>query len=209
MEHDIVKHDTNYPPEASTKGDNAYYLRGCDEVQRSPSYASCLHKIKEHEAGRWNSNFQECVPAMKAGKCQAQGMRQAEQLAGVALYYFPRRPPAALHLPVSVSGDFGVRITNLTDPALIPKTPNSVPTSRFMDTVKKVGAAVFGKPTQEPGLQIDTGSYADALNAAPSEPTPKPAPKPLTKEDLAKMAQPGESLIDVAKRLLNKNKETA
>lgn len=208
MENEIVNHDTIYPASASEGGDNAYYLRGCEVVQRSPAYASCLYKIAEKDAGRTSELHGECHNA--GGRCAARAMRDEERLQGKALYYFPRKHPEPAILPFKVAGDFGVLITNLTDPALIPRSPNSTPTSRFMDTIKKLGDAVVGKPAVQAKKStsvldsIDTGTYADAIN------TPAPvAKKPLTKDDLAKLAQPGESLIDTAKRLLNKTKDHA
>lgn len=211
MNNEIVKHETNFPPSSSKLGSNAYYLRGCEVVQRSPSYASCLYKIGEIEAGRVDQLHAECAAAVTSGRCTARQMRQEEDLAGVALYFFPRIPPAPLHLPVSVSGDFGVRITNLTDPALIPRMPNSTPSSRFLAAAEKVGSkiveAVMPKKPKSGLLDaIDAGSYADAINASPA---PAPAKKPITKDDLEKLAKPGESLIETAKRLLNKVKEPA
>ena len=192
-----MKHDTAFPPTASEGGDNAYYLRGCEVVQRSPSYASCLWKIREIEAGRVTPMNSDCAGA--GSRCQAREMRQQEQLQGAALYYFPRKKPP--FLPVKVAGDFGVLITNLTDPAIVPKEPKPRPIGSAWPAPKKPTSVLD---------TIDAGSYADAINAPRPATAATPAPKKqITKDDLAKLALPGESLIDTAKRLLNKTKETA
>lgn len=194
---EIVKHEKNFPPSASEGGDNAYYLRTCEIVGRSPSYASCLWRMREIDAGRVTSLISECAGA--GSRCQARGMREQEQLQGVALYYFPRHSKP--FLPAKVAGDFGVLITNLTDPALVPKEPKPRPIGSAWPAPKKP-TSVLDK--------IDTGTYADAINAPrAATPAAPPAKKPITKEDLAKLALPGESLIDTAKRLLNKTKEAA
>ena len=76
--------DKNYPPEQSASPYNAYYLRGCPIVERSPAYASCLYKVSELEAGRPVATASECNEAIQCGRCQAKDMRQQEQLKGVA-----------------------------------------------------------------------------------------------------------------------------
>jgi hypothetical protein len=174
MINEPIKHDTNYPPSASAGGNNAYYLKGCDAVQRSPSYAACLFKIGEIEAGRENVLHNDCAAACRQGKCLAREMRDQEQLAGAALYYFPRTPPQALHLPFKVAGDFGVRITNLTDPALIPRDPKKG--DRF---AAKPFPKVKPVDPLDAELEAMSGGYADAITAAVAElPPAAPAPAP-------------------------------
>lgn len=80
-----------YPPSASHSGDNAYYIKGCDIVQHSPSYAACLWKITENEVGRTYPGKEHCVDAINAKRCRAVEMRQEELLKGVAIYFFPRQ----------------------------------------------------------------------------------------------------------------------
>lgn len=122
-----MNEETNFhPPSASASGDNAYYLQGCDTVGRSPAYASCLFKLDELKAGRRHEIYRDCHAAIEARQCKAVGMREEEQLKGQAIYFLPRRPPLPLTLSQSVAGDFGVRITNLTPPHLIPKELKSV-----------------------------------------------------------------------------------
>lgn len=197
MEHEIIKHDKNYPPASSAGGDNAYYLKGCEIVGRVPSYASCLFKISEVEAGRPLVLSPECTPQIKAGKCAACGMREQEKLAGAALYYFPRNK-APFTLPVATTGEFGVPVTNMTPKHLLQEAAKGV--SRFIGIASKPAVK---KQSTIIGA-IDTGTYADAINAGASVTSEK---KPqYTKDDLVRLAQPGESLIDTAKRLLNKAK---
>lgn len=191
---EIITHDTKYPPSASAGGDNAYYLKTCKTLERPASYAACLSRLSDIDAGQTNERTMECAKSLREGRCVAAGMREQEHLAGAALYFFPRNSSKP-YLPVKVAGDFGIEITNLTDPALIPKSHQPRPI-----VVPKKPVSVLDT--------IDTGTYADAINAPAPAAVMKPK-QPITKDDLAKLALPGESLIDTAKRLLNKPKEPA
>lgn len=175
MINEPIKHDTNYPPAASAGGNNAYYLKGCEVVERSPSYASCLFKIGEKDAGREHEQHRECSNA--GSRCAARGMRDQEKLAGVALYFFPRTPPQALHVPFKIAGDFGVRITNLTDPAHIPRDPKSAG-DRFVNKPLAKEKAI--DPLDAELDAMSTG-YAAAITAAVAELPPEPAPAPAPK----------------------------
>lgn len=173
MINEPVKHDTHHLPAASAGGENAYYLRGCEAVQRSPSYAACLFKIGEIEAGRENVLHADCATAHRQKKCLAVEMREQERLQGVALYYFPRKPPQALLLSVKVTGDFGVPITNLTDPALIPRDPPAMK-DRFVATKSAKPVDAFDRE-----LEAADAGYAAAINASLASAGPPPGDLPL------------------------------
>lgn len=217
-----INHDKHYPPSASAGGNNAYYLKGCDTVQRSPSYAACLFKIAEVGAGRESDYNRECAVAIRSRQCGAANMRQEEELKGQALFYFPRIPPQLQHLPFAVAGDFGVRITNLTDPALIPRdaTPRA-PRNATMAPAKSSGQSANDKQL-DAELGAIPDDYAAAINAAiaamPAPPQPKPAPakaaaapappavlSPATKSIPTSSARPpmapGETPLQYARRL--------
>lgn len=135
-----------YPPSASAGGENAHYLNGCDIVEHSPSYSSCLWKISEIQAGRINELHKCCAPAINDGRCKAVGMKQEEELKGQALYYFPRQ-----FLMNRV-------ITNLTPASEMPSVSRMK--SKFVDVVHKA------KPKD---IHVDGGGFADAINAAIQE----------------------------------------
>lgn len=216
MINEPITHETHYPPSASAGADNAYYLKGCETVERSPAYASCLFKIAEITAGRESDYTRECANGMRTNKCRAVGLQEEEKLKGRAMYFFPRRSPDALHLPFKVAGDFGVRITNLTDPALIP--PDRKASSR---------SAPLTASKPKPGVDLDVvlgtlpNDYATAINAAiadlPPEPDPTapveqkpaavakppapPTPPPTTAPAPRAPMQPGETPLQYARRL--------
>jgi hypothetical protein len=198
MNNEPIKHDQNYPPSASGGGDNAYYLKGCEAVERVPAYASCLYKLVEYEAGRSHQLHSDCHNAMRQHRCRAVGMREEEKLKGAALYYFPRKPPQALLLPFATAGDFGVRITNLTDPALIPKDPKSM--NARSTPVQKA------KPVDALDQELDAvqDGYAAAITAAVAKTTAAaPAPKPEPKAEPAARPTmlPGETPLQYARRI--------
>lgn len=196
-----------YPPAASAGGDNAFYLSGCDIVQRSPAYASCLFKMAELKAGRRPEIYRDCHEAIEARRCKAVEMRQEEELKGQAIYFFPRRPPQALTLPVSVTGEFGIRISNLTPSHLMPKGPK--PSGRL-----NAGAA-RNKPQpvapskantlDEELLHATANGFAAAITSAvtdnkqpeDSTATPTPMPTPAARPALLS----GETPLQYARRL--------
>lgn len=216
MINEPIQHEQSYPPSASAGGNNAYYLKGCEAVERSPSYAACLYKIGEIDAGRENVLHNDCAGAHRTGKCAARGMREQEQLHGSALYFFPRGAPQATLLPFKVAGDFGVRITNLTDPALIPPDPKPTGnrfSSRPLPPVKKADEFEITAGGQDDG-------YAAAITAAVAEMAvepPKPVPAPPAPPKPAVVApppaptptpaaarpplEPGETPLQYARRL--------
>jgi len=214
-----------YPPSASAGGDNAHYLSGCETVGRSPAYASCLFKISELKAGRRPEIYRDCHNAIEARQCRAVDMREEEELKGQAIYFFPRRPPQLLTLPLSVAGDFGVRISNLTPPHMIPKDPKPT-SSRFKPSVERT------KPLTPPKmdaldkelLNATSNGFADAITSAVNElpkmeaitevtlPAKEPAkPAPVIEPKLAPVAAaqpvarpamlPGETPLQYARRL--------
>jgi|GEM_PF-2657083 len=214
MNNEPIKHDKAFPPSASAGGDNAYYLKGCETVQRSPAYASCLFKITEFEAGRSHDIYRDCHEAIRMRKCLALGMREEEQLKGVALYFFPRIPPQVLTLPLTTTGEFGVRVSNLTPPNLLPKDPK--PAGRFHAGVNK--SPVKDKATAlDRELAAADQGYAGAINAAledlaaPASPDIKVRMQEVIKVTAASIQpakpamQPGESPLAYARRIAAQN----
>jgi hypothetical protein len=174
-----------YPPGDSAKVDNAYYLPGCEHRQHSPSYAACLFKITEIEAGRPQDLWSECMPAIKGGSCRALGMRHEEQLAGQALYYHPRQQLQKSVREKARESAWNAAIFTKKAPAPAPAAP-----ARPKSLLDQIAA---------------TGTYADAINTAMKAPAAKPAAS-TTKEDLMRAARPGETLVETAKRLIAEKK---
>jgi hypothetical protein len=175
MINEPITHDTPYPVEKSAGPDNAYYLRHCAAIERGPSYAACLARLHDIDTGHVNERTSQCEKAVREKRCVAIGLREQEQLAGKALFYFPRLNKP--FLPVKVAGDFGVLITNHTDPALIPKSAHGPA------PVKKPAAPA--KTLDEHLTHATTIGASEALSAAlagaanePATSAPTTASKP-------------------------------
>jgi hypothetical protein len=214
MINEPINHDTPHPASASAGPDNAYYLRHCADIERGPAYAACLSRLHDIDKGVANERTSQCEKAVHEKRCIAAGMREQETLAGKALFYFPRSNKP--FLPVQVAGDFGILITNLTDPALVPKKGAPAPAR------KPVAPA---KTLDEHLTHATTAGFAEALNSAiadtparsadePAKPapaiTPKPAPvaAPQPPAQPAKPALamlPGETPLQYARRRLAAN----
>lgn len=86
--------ETEYPFTASEGGDNAY-IHGCDVYGGRRHYACCLQMLKLLKSNAPDRNVYdtECRKAITQSRknCPAIEMRVAEQKAGKALYYVPRR----------------------------------------------------------------------------------------------------------------------
>lgn len=174
-----------HPLSASASGTNAYYLGLCRHTEHNPAYAACLDKIRRLKAGDTKNIWPKCIEAIGLHTCQAQNMRQAEELAGHAMYFVPRetRGPAWSTEP--------------TDSNRVEKAPAKE--DRFH--TEHVPAA----PRKH--APVEHGTYADAINAAmQAQPAPVPAPAapvaaPAKPVPDAPKREPGESIIQYAARL--------
>jgi hypothetical protein len=176
---------TKTPLEASLSGKNAYYLGTCRHTEHNPAYCACLDKIRRIDAGeRLGPDLARCADAIRLSTCQAKNMRQAEELAGEALYFIPRESLNTSHNrvpPWSVEGA-GTR------------------------PVKRA------PPTPAP-IIVAAGTYADAINAAMKEQPPaglvsavaKTPEQLLPRIEEARAAkppiEPGETPIQYARRV--------
>jgi hypothetical protein len=210
MQNEPIKHDTNYPIAASAGPDNAYYLRHCAMIERGPAYTACLSRLKDIDDGRANERTAQCEKAVRENRCVAHGMREQEQLAGAALFYFPRTNKP--FLPANVAGDFGVLITNLTDPALIPKPikpfgekPAARPAPSKVDDelrVDALAAAITNAAAKEaePAAPITQEQLRQELIKNPIKVDLPPMLPPGTGSTVPKI-QPGETPLQFARRM--------
>lgn len=183
-----------YPIEASELGINAYYIPGCEVVGHQPSYAACLKKVAERKNGRLPTHHADCLAAIGHKTCQAMRMRKEEVVEGRAIYFINRKKMQAFHQYRSEMDQQRWAAMTFGKDDKKPKRPAPAP------------APV---PTAEPPkpkhfLDMNTGSYADAINAAlkPAAPEPAaPASKPVEqpKPTLAAPVKAGMSLLEMAR----------
>ena len=225
MIHESTEHASkNLPISNSESPYNAYYLRGCSVVARSPSYASCLAKIGQLNQGFPMSYCEECNVAIRKGDCDAVGMRQQETLAGVALFFQPSQSyrnkqitnlTPEEELPVSLTDNRHVKPYISSDPRAancegrhsdyIPKFKGQ--TAATQENAKRPNPTRSGD-TSSAAIEVD--GYAAAINAAMREldnapPVTKPAPPPPVTKPAAPTVRPAmmenESPLQYARRI--------
>jgi hypothetical protein len=186
---DEFKDNEIYPAEASEQGCNAYYLPGCDIAGHRPAYAACLKKISDRKNGRLTTSLSECSAAIGKKQCPAQRMRKEEIVEGRAIYFVNRNKLRSFmqyqtemeqQRWASMSFDKGEKKSKPRVVAEPPKAPPTAP-KHFLD--------------------MNTGSYADAINAAlkPTEPAAAPALKPVQPASPVATAPAGLSMMERAR----------
>ena len=155
-------------PEASRDGKRNAFHVSCQVVGHNRPYAACLRLIDERKDGRLQVVYADCSAAIGKKQCPALQMRREEVEAHKAIYFIERARMLAGEVTEKVRQFF-------TKPAAEPEPSKSTP-SRKSSVIDR----------------IDTGSYADAINAVASATTP-----PVKAEPIA-----GESPLALAKRLL-------
>lgn len=191
-----------YPAEASEQGCNAYYLPGCEVAGHRPAYAACLKKIADRKNGRLATSLSECSAAIGKKECQAQRMRKEELVEGRAIYFLNRN-----------------KLRSFMQYQFEMERQHWASVSLGRDDKKKATSkhrAVTQSPTAPPPikhfLDMNTGSYADAINAALDEQALEPVePTSLPVQHNPAPAAPiaaGMSLLEMA-RLMAANKASA
>lgn len=158
--------DEVYPVAFSAGGINAF-THGCKLAGQRLSYCVCVAKIEAFQRDRQLPPGMSCNNEIRDGDCPAIRMRREEVEKGHAIYFINRkkmqdhfqikrdeaakaaREAAALNKQPKRSSGFGKLVT-------VPAAPEAP--KHFLD--------------------IKTGSYADALNAATA--APEPTPEPVT-----------------------------
>lgn len=179
--------DEVYPAEASEQGCNAYYLDKCDHVGHRPAYAACLKKVAERQHGRLDACNADCSAAIGKKDCLAAKMRKEEIVSGKAIYFINRQKLQAFYRSVEEIERAKLIATPVGQWST--KKPSR---SRSVETI-----TTPPPPPAKPKhfLDIDTGGYVDAINAA-------------TKTEVSKgvvMSAPagaGMSLLEMARQMV-------
>ena len=156
---------------------NAYSFH-CLVTEQRRNYAVCLHLCAQRLEGRLGILYSDCSIAINGKRCPALGMRKAEIAKGEPLFFEER-----------LKGDLA----------------SSARTNAYFATrsaKSKPAKSTVSKPLSVIG-NIDTGGYETAINAAVKvQITIKPASTPVAVKSVGMKA--GESLLDLAKRLMGK-----
>jgi len=193
---EVEKH---YPPSQSASPYNAYYLKGCEAVARSPNYASCLFKINEYERGAPVTYAEECNQAISKGACQAVGMRDEEELKGVAMYFYPSTVWRNRMITNLTPEDELLKASVANKLSFVSNDPRAANfKGRYQEYVPKQTkpSATSLAPAAKSVMTISDDGYTAAINAAMKELPPTPVPATLKPA-----IHPGESPLQFARRI--------
>lgn len=182
-----VNRDATIPAEASADGKRNSWIVHCDVVQHAKAYCVCIHLCKQRKEGRLPTQYADCSAAIGKKECPALKMRKEELAEGHAIY-FRERPTIGV---ISEAKAQSLFVPSANSPVTKPTPVAAKP------------APVSSKGRGSVLDRIDDGGYAKAISRAiENELKPKavaPAPKV---ENVATI--PGESLLDMARRLMGK-----
>ena len=184
-----------YPAEASEQGCNSFYLDNCEHVGHRPAYAACLKKVELRKRGRLDTSYSDCSAAIGRKECRAAKMQKEELAEGRAIYFINRKKLQAFHQyraemeqrhfsSMSFSKGDQKKVSK-PRPIEQPKAPPPAAPKHFLD--------------------MNTGSYADAINAAMKTAAPEPAAqamKPVQQVQApAAPVKAGMSLLEMARQM--------
>lgn len=186
-----VNRDVTIPVEASADGKRNAWMIHCGVVQHVKAYCVCIHLCKQRKEGRLPTQYSDCSAAIGKKECPALKMRKEELAEGHAIYFRERNTPPL--------------------PVLTPEI-GQFP-SKTLDTksVRTQSAPAKPSPASSKGgsvlTKIDSGSYAKAINIAiesAAKPVEKKPEATATVVNTDCVAKPGESLLEMARRLMGK-----
>lgn len=180
-----------YPAAASAGAWNAFYMSNCDVVGHRPAYCICVNKIQAMERDGKLPTGMSCEREIRHRECPALEMREQEVLADKAIYFVNRNKLQEFNRERE-----RVEREKLLEERQKAREANGKKSSRPAPT------AAPAPTTAAP----DTGSYADAINAAMREATKPPAPPPKPVEPPAQQPpaqvapKAGLSLLELARQ---------
>lgn len=210
MRIDQFKDDEVYPVEASTSGDNAFYVQ-CVVIGQSAPYAACLKKCNDRKLGRLDAQFAECSSAIGQRACPAIHMRQEELDKGQAIHFISR-PKLLAHNAyrdrmyaeaAAIKAATGV---SKRKPGEEFNADAEIPAFKISGvrgySLKPADAPQTRAPASYRPTVPGTGSLADAINMAMVEAKEAPvATKPVVPVIERPAMLPGESLLAYARRV--------
>ena len=175
MEKSMAEQPT-YPPEQSCSGSNAYTFH-CPSLGFRPGYAVCLHKIKAYERDGSLISNTDCESAIAGRSCSALHMRQEEQEAGKAIYFWEYD---------RMRGEMRKRGDEFMPEVYRRRAEHPQRRTAIERATQPV------TPPKQPTIAPPSNGFADAINAAMRETTetPKPAPAPAPVQETKIEAAP-------------------
>lgn len=175
---------TKQPIEASADGKRNAFSHACAAVQHTKSYAVCLHLIdKVKTKGSLPLTYSDCEKAIEGTGCPARKMRAQEIEKGHAIYFVERIKGE--HTIMEPGSYVGHKVSNF-------KKSKAA-------TSSKVEAQSAQPQSAEDLFLNGAAGYDTAINTALSVQTKTESPQPAVDHI------PGESLLEMARRLMNQN----
>lgn len=160
-------------PVEASRGANNAYYFACDVIGQRPAYCICVNKVHAYDQGR-EDFWPDCVTALKRHTCPARAMLEEEEAAEKAIYFIKRE---TIHAPT-------------VDRSVVSPQP---PTAARVEPIKKA-------PVAPVVPKITAPDYGDAINKVVArELAEKPVPKSVTPPPPVQ----GESLLEMAKRMMS------
>lgn len=182
------------PIQESANGKTNAYYHLCNAVGCKRAYALCLHLIEQQKAGTINSDlYGDCDGYIAKKTCPAIKMSQEELIKGQAIYFIPRNEWVK-DAPSSQTYSIGYQ-----------------PIQRELE--RKLPPPAPVRP------MVDAGSFADAINTATQEATPRTVVQPPRKAEVVEPVipevkpqpkaprepmLPGETPLEYARRVMGK-----
>jgi hypothetical protein len=199
--------DQKLPISMSAGGDNTVHIH-CVFIEQQKAYAACLHIQNLYKTDPDNVLYSDCFRGIERDRCAAVGMRKEEVEAGKALHYEPQSDANILISKHKDSPEYA-RGWNRTGGKIddLPSKPmNSTPSYTKPKPVEKSGqydamdlSKVVTEMAAEETKVVETKAIAIKPVRVRPEPTKRIAPKPM----------PGESMLQMAKRIMNERKEAS
>lgn len=186
----------NLPVEMSADAKENAFHHYCATVGHFKNYAVCCHLMTKRKEGRLSESYSECSVAIGKKVCPAIKMRREEIEAGHAIHFVSRS---------AIQEASSIRDSNIVQRAV------QAVTNRFKPTTSKV-VPLETKYTPPPPAPKKEETFADMDYAAVISSAAKETPKPVEKQvaqvapQAALKPEPGESMIDFAKRMMNARK---
>lgn len=169
------------PVSASADGRVNGYVFACVTMGQRKIYPVCLNLINNRNNKLYEMIYGDCIGAINKGVCPALKMQREEEAAGHAIYFKDR------------SIDYVIPKLTKTRSRIVTEAVTEAPEPKAMpDNILS---------------RIEDVSYEDALNKAIEKEVKKPAVVVTPEVDGGKIipmgiAKPGESLIEMARRML-------
>lgn len=181
------------PLELSKDSKRNAYAHHCDKVQAQKNYAVCLHLIGQRRYGALPTIYSDCSAAIGNKSCPAIKMRREETEKGQAIFFVERIRSEAVYMnpedfqPVVVSDYKKKRKSQDKSVVTEVKKPKSEIDQFLSGGSAGIGDAINEVMKEGKSASKETKVSSNVGNVGVSTPG---------------KAQPGESLVEMAKRIM-------